>query len=270
MKKQNISIIVISIILILIGLGAFLLGTLLEQKSPDNTKLSENDVEEYIKKIGNTLIYGGSREDVIEVLQINDDDLMDTDMMSGPDMYLRQIPEKSVIENADISSYKKVGNKCAKNLEKYIQDNYEYNIEGIADGGDYWNALVNYRSYYYQAYLNDLSQIQIELLSLAGYQLDGPNVNANKELKLAIYKSRIKAASVLDSHLDDYVNSDESNQTYVEFKNKEIKSSSKGFMSYMMNLSGYSYDFQGNILTSDQARQYLTLAGVDFENPLAL
>ena len=100
--------------------------------------------------------------------------------------------DKNVAEE-DLSSYQDKGDLLAKNLEKQLQDNLEYTIEGTADGGDYWNVLVRYRSYYYQAYLKALSQIQVQLLSLAGYQMDGSNVQATDDFKVDTYKAKIKA-----------------------------------------------------------------------------
>lgn len=270
MKKKGIPIVFVTVGLILIGIGILMAGTMVGKKIEKDSRISEKEVSEYIEKLTNTLIYGGTRAELIEVLQVKPEELMESDSMSGPDMYLRQLPDKNVIGDNDISAYKKAGETYASNLEKRIQDNLEYNVEGISDGGDYWAALVSYRSYYYQAYINDLSQLQIELLSLSGYMMDGSNVDANNEFKLASYKARIKAAEILDSHLDDYVNPDTTNKVYINFKNKTIAGNSEDFLSYMMNLSGYAYSFQGNILTGDQARQYLVDSGVNLDSPLDL
>ncbi|HIT22997.1 MAG TPA: hypothetical protein IAD45_01100 [Candidatus Faecimonas intestinavium] len=269
MKSRILPLTFMVIGLVLIAIGVLTAGLYVEKKTEEKTVLSEKEATEYIDKITRALIYGESRQELQDLLYVKDDELLNTDLMSGPDMYLRQWPDKNVAEE-DLSSYQDKGDLLAKNLEKQIQDNLEYTIEGTADGGDYWNVLVRYRSYYYQAYLKDLSQIQVQLLSLAGYQMDGSNVQATDDFKVDTYKAKIKAASILDSHLSDYINTQEENQTYVKFNGKKVKNSSDAFMSYVMNLSGYSYQFQGFIQTEDQINQYLTEASIDYNNPLAL
>lgn len=270
MKKKLLSLPFIATGIILIAIGILMAGRFIDKQSEEKAVLSEKEASEYIDKITETVVHGGTREELLKILYMDDDQLIDSDIMSGPDMYLRQIPDKKIIKDEDISRYQEVADSLASNLEKKIQENLEYNIEGISDGGDYWGVLVNYRSYYYHAYLHDLAQIQSYLISLSGYQTDGSGGEVSDEFQLASYKARIKAASILDSHLDDYVNTGETNQTYVNFNGKKAKNSSKDFMSYFMNLAGYSYQFQGNIQTNNQVQQYLTDVTIDSNNPLAL
>lgn len=269
MKRKVLPLTFMGIGLVLITIGILIAGLYFEKKPKEKTVLSEKEATEYIDKITQALIYGKTRQELQDLLYANPDDLLDTDLMSGPDMYLRQLPDKD-IEKRNLSAYQKMGDSLAKNLEKQIQSNLVYTIEGIVNGGNYWNILVKYRSYYYQAYLKDLSQIQVELLSLAGYQMDGSNVSVTDDFKIDVYKAKIKAADILDSHLSDYINTKEENKTYVKFNGKKAQNSSDAFMSYLMNLTGYSYQFQGFIQTSNQVSQYLAEASIDYNNPLAL
>lgn len=268
MKKNTLTLVLITIGLILISIGIITANFCID-KNDKQTILSESKASEHIDKITKTLIYGGTRQELQDLLYVESNELIDTDLMSGPEMYLRQMPESNN-KKEDLSTYQKQGDLLASHLEKQMQDNLEYTIEGTADGGNYWNVLVKYRTYYYQAYLKDLSQIQIQLLSLAGYKMDGTNIQATDDFIIDAYKAKIKAASILDSHLSEYINNQEENETYVKFKDKKLKNSSESFMSYLMNLSGYSYQFQGFIQNENQASQYLINSSVDYSNPLAL
>lgn len=270
MKKKLLSLPFVVTGIVLIAIGVLMAGRFIGKQYEEKAVLSEKEASEYIEKITDAVIYGETREKLVKLLYLDDDQFIDSDIMSGPDMYLRQIPDKNVIAGEDISDYQEMADSLASHLEKKIQENLEYNIEGVADGGDYWGVLVSYRSYYYHAYLQDLAQVQSYLISLSGYKTDASGGEVSDEFQLASYKARIKAASILDSHLDDYVNTGETNQTYVNFNGKKAKNSSKDFMSYFMNLAGYSYQFQGNIQTSDQVQQYLVDVNLDANNALTL
>lgn len=265
--KKKLGYVVFVVGLLLIGFGVLVVG--LSNHSDQTTYgVSEEEVYNYMEELTNTIIFGGSREKLVEMLY--SDEILDTDLMSGPDMYLRQVPSKSTLEGEDVSDYQKAGEIYASNLEKKIQDNFEYTVEGVSDGGNYWAALLKYRSYYYKAYLNDLVQIQVYFLEQAGYQMDGSYVKTTNKLKVDSYKALIKAAAVLDSHLDEYVNLNEFAQTYINFEHKNPEDSSDAFLSYLMNLVGYSYDFQGYIQSSNQVQEYLVGITLDSNDPLAL
>lgn len=265
--KRKFGLAVLTIGVILIALGILIVG-LTNDSGNQKYGVSEEETRSYIEKLTDVIIFGGSKKELKKLLYT--DEIMDTDLMSGPEMYLRQFPSKDVLEGKDISEYKKAGDVYASHLEKKIQDNFEYNIEGISDGVNYWAVLLKYRSYYYRAYINDLSQIQIYFLELAGYQMDGSNMPMTNKLKVDSYRATIKAASVLDKYLDNYINTSEFAQTYINFEHKNPKDSSKAFLSYLMNLEGYSYKFQGNIQSSSQIQQYLSDVVIDSDDPLAL
>ena len=141
MKSRILPLTFMVIGLVLIAIGVLTAGLYVEKKTEEKTVLSEKEATEYIDKITRALIYGESRQELQDLLYVKDDELLNTDLMSGPDMYLRQWPDKNVAEE-DLSSYQDKGDLLAKNLEKQIQDNLEYTIEGTADGGDYWNCLL--------------------------------------------------------------------------------------------------------------------------------
>lgn len=132
MKSRILPLTFMVIGLVLIAIGVLTAGLYVEKKTEEKTVLSEKEATEYIDKITRALIYGESRQELQDLLYVKDDELLNTDLMSGPDMYLRQWPDKNVAEE-DLSSYQDKGDLLAKNLEKQIQDNLEYTIEGTAE-----------------------------------------------------------------------------------------------------------------------------------------
>lgn len=268
MKKSFLSTILLTIGICLIVIGIMTASLLIEKKEETNDTLSEQEASEYIDKITKAMIDGTSKKELSKLLYLSEEEMIDSDIMSGKDMYLRQIPSKDILKGEDISLYQETADILADNLERKIQKNLEYNIEGIADGGNYWGVLVSYRSYYYHAYLRDLSMIESYLVSLAGYHTDATGTEVTDGYQLASYKARIKAAQILDSHLDDYVNTEETNKTYVNFNNKKAENSKDSFNSYMMNIVGYAYQFQGNISSYDDVSKYIL--EIDTNNPLAI
>lgn len=264
-KRKGIILILIAAVLIIIGVIALLI-------EPNNTEKKESNVvtpkeaEEYVKKICDTIINGGTKKELKNQLQTND--LLETDILTGEDMYLLQTPKKEIMKNENLDTYKNTSKELAKNLEKAIQDNFELNIEGTADEEDYIGVLITYKSYYYKAYINDLTQIQNELLLKKGYQLDDPNFESTNQFEIDKYKAKVKAASILNSHLNDYINTTETNKIYVNFTDKKIKKSSDSFMSLLMNIEGYTYTFQGKLTTVEETLLYI--GTVDEKDPLSI
>ena len=267
-KKIVIIILVIAVLLIVIGLGIYFndnnSSTNNDNTSGEVNMMPEEDARNYIGKLTDAIIYGGTREELEDALKT--DQIIDSDIMTGEDMYLRQKPSDNIIEEYSLDEYVSAANTLADNLEKTIQDNFEYTINSISGDDEYTSADISYRTFYYYAYLVDLAQIQTELLIRAGYNLD--NATDSEELQVDIYKAKIKAASLLDSHLDNYINSDEVNNTIVSYVNNNIEDSSEEFMSYFINLTGFPYEFHGNLTTEEAVNEFLN--DYDLTDPLAI
>lgn len=268
LKKFAPIIFTVAIVIIIIGL-IFLFAKGDKNKEEKKKKIDyQKYASEYVDKLTTAIIYGKDRDVLIKTLQTKN--IMDTDIMTGNDMYLKQTPGDEMVKKYKLDSYVKAGKKYGDNLEKAIQNNFSYKIEGVAENEDDVSPLVSYQSYYYQAYIKDLSQIIVELLDKAGYNMDGSNVSATEKFKVDYYKAKIKAAEILDSHLNDYVNNDVTNKVYVTFTHKKAEASADSFMSYLMNLSGYTYQNQGYLSNSDDVNNMLNNASVDFTKPLVL
>ena len=268
--KINIPIIMAVIVLIIIIIGLVFLFAKNDKKKEEKKKEIDYQkyASQYVDKLTKAIIYGKNKIELTKILQT--ENIMDSDVMSGSDMYLKQTLDEKLIKKYKLDDYVEAGKKYGDNLEKAIQDNFSYKIEGVAENTDDVSPLVSYKSYCYQAYIKDLSQIRVELLAKAGYNMDGSSFDVDEKFRVDDYKAKIKAAEILDSHLDDYVNNGDTNKIYVTFTHKKAEKSSESFVSYLMNLSGYTYENQGYLKTSDDVDNLLVTAGVDFSKPLSL
>lgn len=264
-KIGLIIIILVSVITIASGIVLVLRD---EQKSAtkDDPKTQEKVVTEYVEKLNKVLMDGGTKQQYLSVLRR--EKILDTDIMTGPDMYLRQKPSKKVIQKNSLSSYEKKGEELAKTLEKAIKDNFECEIEGVLTKEDYLAVLVTYKTFYYNAYIKDLNAIQNELLIKAGYDFENITSEQEKTIEVDSYKAKVKAASLLNDRLEMYKNKEESKRVYINFDEKKIEGNSDNFLSYLMNLEGYTYTNQGYFSSVMKTNEFLNQ--FDLTNPLAL
>lgn len=232
----------------------------------EDPKTQEKTVTEYVEKLNKVIMDGGTKQQYLSVLRR--DQILNTDIMTGPDMYLRQKPSNKVIQKNSLSSYTKKGEELAKNLEKAIKDNFECEIEGVLTKEDYLAVLVTYKSFYYNAYVKDLNSIQNELLIKVGYDFDNLTKEQEKTIEVDSYKAKVKAASLLNDRLDMYKNNEESKRVYINFDGKKIEGNSDNFLSYLMNLEGYTYTNQGYFTSVDKTNEFIN--SLNITDPLAL
>lgn len=255
-KTKVIILVVIAALLIVIGIAlTFTIGKSSKQAEKNTIENAKKEAEEYVKKLNKILIEGGSKKELTDALYTTN--ILPSDIMTGPDMYLRQKPDDKISKGKNLEAYIKKANELAINVEKVVKDNFEYNIEGIVDGENYVSVLVSYKTYYFNAYINDLTQIQNELLIKAGYNLENKAETSTDQFKVDMYKARIKAATLLDNQLADYINQQETKKVYVEFTNRKPAKSSDSFISYLMNIKGYTYNQQGKFKSTDQVNEFI-------------
>lgn len=265
MKKKII--IIITIIAVLsIGGGIVLMNSNSKPPKKEDPKTQEKTVTEYVEKLNKVIMDGGTKQQYLSVLRR--DQILNTDIMTGPDMYLRQKPSNKVIQKNSLSSYTKKGEELAKKLEKAIKDNFECEIEGVLTKEDYLAVLVTYKSFYYNAYVKDLNSIQNELLIKVGYDFDNLTKEQEKTIEVDSYKAKVKAASLLNDRLDMYKNNEESKRVYINFDGKKIEGNSDNFLSYLMNLEGYTYTNQGYFTSVDKTNEFIN--SLNITDPLAL
>ena len=267
MKKKLIIIILVIIAVVAIGGGMLLsMNGGSKPSKKEDPKPQEKVVTEYVEKLNKVIMDGGTKQQYLSVLRR--DQILNTDIMTGPDMYLRQKPSSKVIQKNSLSAYTTIGEELAKKLEKAIKDNFECEIEGVLTKEDYLAVLVTYKSFYYNAYIKDLNSIQNELLIKAGYDFDNLTKENEKTIEVDSYKAKVKAASILNDKLDTYKNNEEAKRVYINFDGKKIEGNSDNFLSYLMNLEGYTYTNQGYFLSTDKTNEFLSK--FDLSDPLAL
>lgn len=266
MKKKTWIILIVIIALITITSGIILLSKEDKSTKKENPKTQEKIVVDYVEKINKVIMNGGTKRQYLSVLRRKQ--LLDTDIMTGPDMYLRQKPSNKVIQKNSLSSYTTKGEELAKKLEKAIKDNFECEIEGVLTKEDYLAVLVTYKSFYYNAYIKDLTAIQNELLIRAGYDFENITSEQEKTIEVDSYKAKVKAASLLNDRLDMYKNNEESKRVYINFDGKKIEGNSDNFLSYLMNLEGYTYTNQGYFTSVDKTNEFIN--SLNITDPLAL
>lgn len=266
MKKKTWIILIVIIALITITSGIILLSKEDKSTKKENPKTQEKIVVDYVEKINKVIMNGGTKRQYLSVLRRKQ--LLDTDIMTGPDMYLRQKPSNKVVQKNSLSSYTTKGEELAKKLEKAIKDNFECEIEGVLTKEDYLAVLVTYKSFYYNAYVKDLNSIQNELLIKVGYDFDNLTKEQEKTIEVDSYKAKVKAASLLNDRLDMYKNNEESKRVYINFDGKKIEGNSDNFLSYLMNLEGYTYTNQGYFTSVDKTNEFIN--SLNITDPLAL
>ena len=65
-----------------------------------------------------------------------------------------------------------------------------------------------------------------------------------------------------------YKNNEEAKRVYINFDGKKIEGNSDNFLSYLMNLEGYTYTNQGYFLSTDKTNEFLST--FDLSDPLSL
>lgn len=266
-KKRNIIITVIIIAIILITAGLIIYFTdnnSNTKKEPEIKEMTNDEARNYVEKLTDVIINGSSKEELMDVLKT--DQILDTDIMTGEDMYLLQKPDERLVNKYKLDDYVETSKKLAERLESAIQNNFEYTIKDVIEVDDYITVQISYKTYYYVAYINDLSRIQTELLIKAGYDLE--NGADSEQYQVDTYKAKIKAASILDSYLDNYNNENEMKETVVSYHNKNIEDSSDEFKSYLINLTGFTYNNKGILTTQEKVDELLS--NYNLEDPLEI
>ena len=261
MKKRKIIIIIIIIAILLIIIGSVIH---LITNNGKTASLSNEEAKDYINNITDTIMDGGTKEKLLDVLQ--GISLIDANIMTGEDMYLLQEPEDYVKDEYPLNDYITLSKTLANNLEQKVKDNFDYEITSITKDGNNTLVYITFKTYYYTAYINDLQKIQDELLVRVGYDIN--NIETSIKYYADLYKAKIKAAAILDSYLDNYNNSDEYIDTIFTFVNNNIEDSAYSLMEYHANLVGFNYDNKGFLQTDEDVNNIL--ANYDLTNPLAL
>ena len=128
----------------------------------------------------------------------------------------------------------------------------------VADEGANVIQKLYFKSYYLELYIMDLNLLQDMLLNQIGFSVYNIEHDlTDDDLKL-MYKAKVKAMELLDSHLDNYVNTTEEIEYdliySVEDKNKL---GPLDYYSLVSNVSGIMYSVLTDITVEGSANYVL-------------
>ncbi len=226
MKKK---IITVSIIIIL-TITFFLI--IYNHNKQETKKVKTKDI---VVTVSNGYINGMSKKTLEKKLNHK---LSEKSIITGKDSYLNQKPSEKLIEKYNLSNYAKEQENYINSLEAKIKENYSFSFQGTSK--EYQkNYIVKVKTYYYAAYLSDLSEIMKQLL--ANY-----DINSEEQENIYNYKAKVIAMRILNNHLNDYNNENETKEVVIDFDNPY-----NSLSQYLLDLAGYNYT---NVIKMDENR----------------
>ncbi len=232
-----------------------ILSVVLFDNSSENSINSKDEAIKHIQKLNTAIIEGGTKGQLSKLIGTNK--ILDQDIMTGPDSFLRKKPNNNIISKNNLEKYVKASSLYADNLEKIIKQNFSFKLQNINEENGQYKVYITYKTYYYFPYFMDLTALQNAILDKLDIDFEKEK---NEEVIITnAYKARIKAASILDKHLNDYINNNEEKRLIIELEKGKITNSSDSLKSYLINLNGYAYknDDLSN-LSNKRVKQYLS------------
>ena len=167
--------------------------------------------------------------------------------------------EKSDLEKT-LTNYSKAQDYYAKKVEKKIQDTFSYRFGDylVADEGANVIQKLYFKSYYLELYIMDLNLLQDMLLNRVGFSIYNiENDLTDDDLKL-MYKAKVKAMELLDSHLDNYVNTTEEIEYDLIYSVEDKNNLGPlDYYSLVSNVSGIMYSVLTDITVEGSANYVL-------------
>lgn len=236
MRKKALIIIAIIIVILIIGIVLFIN----HPKDSDNKtkKTTEEVATEKVDDFTKTIISDDITKEKLS--KMTGAEIFSEDIMLGKETYLREKPK---VAKEKIQEYINAGDKYATNVENQIKENFDYNIEKTITSMDKIATVsVKFKSYYYSWYLAELELIKDKILNHIGYSpKTGFDGNLDEESAATLYKAKIKAMEILDSHLNDYINKDEYMTFDIRYIPNNKEENKNWIMQYYSCLKGDYY-----------------------------
>ena len=232
MNKYKVRIIIeiIISILIVILLGVIMFNII---KPIDKSNPKIKDMKDTINELTEKLINSSTKEEITDLTGI--EEIESSMLMTGPDSYTGEKPSNKLITNYKLDDYITLQDKLQSNLESKIKNNFNYKVEDPKKENDHNIYSVSINSYYYLVYIQDLKEIQKQIINSI------EESNTIEEIEVNNFKAKIIAMKILDSKLDDYINSNEYCTALVyEYKDDNEKTI-KSIKSYLSLLQGINY-----------------------------
>ena len=233
MKNKIIICLIIVLIIFIIALIVFYPNT---EKQPP--KLSQKEI---IEKISDGYINGISKKELETLMS---QELTTQTIMIGEDSYLSQKPNSSLIEKYNLVNFVDVQKKYINNLEKTIKNNYSWEfLNEVKENQQIYYMRI--QTYNYGVYYQDIQALMSILLN--NYQ-----TNNDEEQMINKYKAKVVAMKLLDSHISEYENREETKDIVVEFSKNNQDKTKNSLAQYLVDLGGYNYN---NINEMNENRQ---------------
>ena len=163
------------------------------------------------------------------------EDLLAGLIFYGKDSYTRLRISDDLIKKNKLESYSSLQNKYASNVEEKLLSNFVYGYNNYTEKDGVSSLEIEYRTFYYNFYVSDLVYLTDKILVKNGNNTE--KIDYSSPIR---YKAKVMAMKVLDSHLDDYVNSSESRIFTIDFKNGMPEEGE--MFSLYLNLGGNLYN----------------------------
>ena len=242
MKNKIIICLIIVLIIFIISLIAFY---------PSEEKQHQLSQKEIIEKISDGYIEGISKKELEKLMS---QELTTQSIMIGEDSYLSQKPNSSVIKKYNLDNFVDEQKKYLNNLEKIIKNNYYWEfLNEVEENQQIY--YIRIQTYNYGVYYQDIETLMSIILS--NYQTKN-----DEEQMVNKYKAKVVAMKLLDSHISEYENKDETKDVVVEFSKNNQDETKNSLAQYLIDLSGYNYNSINEMNENRQTRiqNYITNA----------
>ena len=194
-----------------------------------------------------------SQKEIIEK-KLMSQELTAQSIMIGEDSYLSQKPNSSVIKKYNLDNFVDEQKKYLNNLEKIIKNNYYWEfLNEVEENQQIY--YIRIQTYNYGVYYQDIETLMSIILS--NYQTKN-----DEEQMVNKYKAKVVAMKLLDSHISEYENKDETKDVVVEFSKNNQDETKNSLAQYLIDLSGYNYNSINEMNENRQTRiqNYITNA----------
>lgn len=221
MKKIKI----LFLIIIVIALLVFIIFKTNDKKEDEKT-LSTPIIETII-----------SENNISELKEISDDDISNM-VVVGKESNLYNKPSEKLVEKYNLDEYVSLRNEYAKELETLYLENLKYKvISSQSNENNERKEIVEIKSFYYQMFMSDLSQLALLIFKNSGYSLK--NIETDESVQANYYKAETKAFQVLSNYFKDYENFDDKITVDVYYENDKLKEGQ--LVNLMTYLKGGAY-----------------------------
>ncbi len=222
MKKKALLIIILIVVgTIAIGLSLSFLPNNNQEK--DNLSHKETVINTIEKE------FYSSKNTVKDLEEITKKPMISQDVFMGKGSALRLKPDNKVMTRYDLSKYESVINKYAPIVEKRFLKNTKYTVKENESG----NLEFKIKPWYFYNYSSDLSYLTDKILDEANFDM---NKIYTDEFFSSEYKARSIAIKIMNDHLDNYDNKDETVDFTFFYENG--KPTDIEYFSLYLNLCG--------------------------------